>query len=223
MSLYIQVTDKCNMRCKHCCFACTGKGTFMSEAIFKKCLGLAEAYQWHITIGGGEPTLHPEILSWAMDAALASIEAASDMGGPAVLIVTNGKRTEQAIKLAKLAHLGVIAAEVSQDPWHDAIDVRVIGEFTRYNKPNQYLVGGVERGGKGYAGIRDVSRGVQNAGRAKKHGIGKNGGCCCDALFVTPNGDFYHCGCKRTRLGNILTDDIPEDNLQKLGECEKDI
>ena len=192
----------------------------MSEAVFKKCLGLAEAHQWHITIGGGEPTLHPEILGWVMDAALASIEAASDMDGPAVLVVTNGKRTAEAIKLAKLAHLGVIAAEVSQDPWHDAIDARVVREFTRYNIPNPYLVGGMERGGKGYAGIRDVSRGVQNAGRAKKHGIGKNSGCCCDALFVTPNGDFYHCGCKRTRLGNILVDDVPEDNLQTLGECE---
>jgi sulfatase maturation enzyme AslB (radical SAM superfamily) len=221
-SIYLQLTTKCNMRCAHCCFSCNGKGDFMSREVFEKCLGLVKDYQWSVTIGGGEPTLHPNIIEWAMDAALASLDASMEMDSPAVLVVTNGKKADTAIRLAKLAHLGVIAAEVSQDPWHEAIDASVISEFTRYRKPNYELLGGHERG-KGYAGVRDVSRGVVGAGRAKKNNIYKRTACCCDALFITPNGDFYHCGCKKTRLGNILTDAIPQHNLQYIGECENNI
>ncbi len=220
MGIYIQITDKCNMRCAHCCFACTGKGTFMSQEVFDKCLALAEPYNWDITIGGGEPTLHPQILSWAMQAALSSIDTSMDMGSPAVLVVTNGKLTEPAIKLAKLAHLGVISAEVSQDPWHSDIDYRVVAEFTRYNKRYGHAQYGHTN--KGYASTRDVSAGVQNAGRAANNGLGKYNSCCCDSLFITPNGDFYQCGCRKTRLGNILTDPIPESVLERVGQCEQE-
>ena len=219
MSLYVQLTDKCNMRCAHCCFACTGKGSFMSQAVFDKCMGLAKDYCWSVTLGGGEPTLHPQLLAWTMQAALATIECSMDMDSPAVMVITNGKLTEPAIKLAKLAHLGTIAAEVSQDPWHDEIDSRVVEEFTRYNKGYGHAQYGHTN--KGYASTRDVSKGVQNAGRAAKNGLGKNGGCCCEAIFVTPNGDFYQCGCRKTRLGNILTDGIPQAALEHVGDCER--
>jgi len=33
--MYIQITDKCNMTCEHCGFACTKKGSFMSLDTFK--------------------------------------------------------------------------------------------------------------------------------------------------------------------------------------------
>ena len=82
------------------------------------------------------------------------------------------------------------------------------------------MVGGVERGGKGYAGIRDVSRSVFAAGRAKENDLSERTHCPCDDLFVTPSGDFYHCGCQKTLLGNILTDAIPDANMENLGECE---
>ena len=224
MSIYLQLTEKCNMRCPHCCFAATTKGTFMSREVFQKAIDLAKDHQWSITLGGGEPTLHPDIIEWAMEAARASIDASMEMDGPATMIITNGKKTDVAIKLAQMAHLGMIAAEVSRDPWHDEIDPRVVAEFTRYNKPNPHLLGGHERG-KGYAGVRNVSRSsLVAAGRAKTNGnIETRKGCCCDALFIKPNGDVYQCGCQKTKIGNILTDAIPERNLNQAGTCEEDL
>lgn len=50
--MYIQSTDKCNMSCKHCCFACTSRGTFMNNDIFYKSLCVAEFIGNPVTIGG---------------------------------------------------------------------------------------------------------------------------------------------------------------------------
>jgi len=49
------------MACAHCCFSCTGKGTFMSQEVFDKALEIAKEYNMTVTLGGGEPTLHPKI------------------------------------------------------------------------------------------------------------------------------------------------------------------
>lgn len=216
MEIYFQLTDKCNMSCAHCCMAATNRGTFMSDTVFHKALGIVKEFGGSVTLGGGEPSLHPKILEWCMEAALATLETSMDMDGPAVLVVTNGKKTDVAIKLAQLGHLGVIQADLSQDPWHDEISEKVVREFTRFNK-NQWTK---ERG---HAGIRDVSGGVKARGRAVENGLSDQDGCCCGALFVKPNGDFYPCGCEKTKLGNILVDEIPEFMFNYCGECEDDI
>ena len=204
------------MTCAHCCFACTGKGTFMNSTVFHRVLEHAVSMGDMVTIGGGEPTLHPKCIEWVIKAAVATVDISLDNDGPAVLIVTNGKKTDTAIKLAKLAHLGMIAAEVSQDPWHNAIDTRVIGEFTRYSHSDSW-----DRSRKGYAGIRDVSRGVVAVGRAKENDIMHRSGCACETLFIAPNGDYYQCGCKKTKLGNILTS-TPVLNESE-GTCENEV
>ena len=204
------------MNCDHCCFAATGRGTFMSETVFRKTLGIVKEFSGSVTLGGGEPSLHPKILEWCMEAALATIETSMDMDGPAVLVITNGKKTETAIKLAQLGHLGFIQADLSQDPWHDEIDEKVVREFTRYNK-------NFREKDRGHAGIRDVSGGVKAKGRAVENDLSDKEECCCSALFVKPNGDFYPCGCEKTKLGNILTDEIPEFMFNLTGECEDNI
>lgn len=183
----------------------------MSQEVFDKALEIAANYGNDITIGGGEPTLHPQILNWTMQAALASIDTSMDMDGPAVLVVTNGKKKDVAIKLAKMAHLGMIQCDLSQDPWHDSVSPEVVKEFTRY---------GVKGTGRSYAGIRDVSSGVKKKGRAIENGLWRQKGCCCNTMFIAPNGDFYQCGCKETKLGNILFDPLPDEIFQ--GECEFD-
>jgi len=211
--MYIQLTDKCQMRCSHCCFSCTGKGTFMTQAVFDKCLEIAASREEQITLGGGEPTLHPKCLDWAMQAALASIDTTEMLDGPAVLIITNGKKTEVAQKLAKLSKLGVISAELSQDEFHDPIDETTIAMFKRY------------------ASIRDVTNEGSNAvidvGRASvSHEEGLlhvRDGCACDTLFIAPNGDFYQCGCKIKKLGNVLTDEIPDSFWEHNNECERNM
>lgn len=222
--MYIQITDKCNMRCAHCCMSCTGKGTFMTQAVFDKALDLAKRYGMDITIGGGEPTLHPKVLEWCMQAALACLDTSMEWGSPACLIVTNGKKTETAIKLAKMAHLGMIAAELSQDEYHDAINPKVVKEFTRYNRSVRDSGGFGMREKKGYADIRDVTGGIKAQGRAIENHVDDMEGCACEAMFIAPNGDFYKCGCRKTKLGNIMDiDELPESITENPNECEKDI
>jgi MoaA/NifB/PqqE/SkfB family radical SAM enzyme len=202
MSLYVQLTDKCNMSCLHCCFSCTGKGSFMSQAVFDKCLEIATNYSMDLTLGGGEPTLHPHILDWVMQAAIATVDVSMDLGCPAVLVITNGSKTKIALTLAKLAKLDTIQAELSQDQWHDPIDPKVVEAFKRYSK------------------IRNVEDGIKEQGRAELNGLADMKGCACSALFIAPNGDFYQCGCKKTKLGNILTDEIPQTYWDNPDECE---
>lgn len=197
------------MRCAHCAFSCTGKGTFMSQKVFDKCLSIAKEFSMLVTLGGGEPTLHPKCLKWAMDAALALVDASLDIGSPAVCVITNGKKSKTAVELAKLNKLGVITAELSQDEFHDPIDESTVEAFKRY------------------AEIRDVTREGSNpvidVGRAREsHEAGLlnvRDGCACSTLFIAPNGDFYPCGCKTQRLGNILTDELPQEYWDHADEC----
>ena len=55
MSIYISITTRCNMACDHCCFACNKtEGEDMSIQTFFKAIGLAENYDEHVTLGGGD-------------------------------------------------------------------------------------------------------------------------------------------------------------------------
>ena len=63
--LYIEILDKCNLKCKHCSTeSCQEKNTFMKIDTFKiiiqqcKKLGLKKVF-----ISGGEPLLHPELIN----------------------------------------------------------------------------------------------------------------------------------------------------------------
>ena len=205
--------------------SCTSKGSLMSQAVFDKAVDIAVRYGCDITIGGGEPTLHPKCIDWVMQAAMATVDQSLENDFPNVLIVTNGSLTEKAIKLAKLAHLGMIQADLSQDIWHDEIDEKVVKEFSRYNHPDRVdriRLGGSERQ-KGYAGIRNVEDGVKGQGRAKENDIATDDGCACSTVFIAPNGDFYQCGCRLNKMGNILTTDIDTLANESLFccECEK--
>lgn len=201
------------MTCAHCCFACTGKGTYMKQEVFDKCLEIAKEREEYVTLGGGEPTLHPKFMEWVMQAALATVDTSMSFDGPSVMVITNGKKTETAQKLAKLAKLGVISAELSQDEFHDTIDERTVQMFERY------------------ASIRDVTNQGRNpvldVGRASKSHeeglLNVRDGCACDTLFIAPNGDFYQCGCKTKKLGNVLTDEIPDSYWENADRCQSEI
>lgn len=62
--LYIEILDKCNLKCKHCSTeACQEKNTFMKietyERIIEECIELGLK---NVFISGGEPLLHPNLL-----------------------------------------------------------------------------------------------------------------------------------------------------------------
>ncbi|HEY9073855.1 MAG TPA: radical SAM protein, partial [Desulfobaccales bacterium] len=64
MSLYVQITKRCNMTCNHCAFSCGAQGPDMSAETFRRVLDLAALEEAPITIGGGEPTLHPGFMDF---------------------------------------------------------------------------------------------------------------------------------------------------------------
>lgn len=189
------------MSCAHCCFSCTGEGTFMSRAVFQKCLDIAVDRSQQITLGGGEPTLHPNLIEWATEAAIALLDVTMDNDYPSVLVITNGKKSKPAQILAKMSRAKIISAELSRDLWHEEIDPETVAVFQRY------------------AEFRDVTRGVLAQGRAFENDLYVRPGCACPALFITPSGDFYGCGCQFQKLGNILTDPIPETYWENRDEC----
>jgi len=92
--MYIQITDHCNMTCAHCGYSCSPrKKNFMTMDVFKAAVKYDPNY---ISIGGGEPTTHP--LFWDM-----LVHAIVESDDVLPWLATNGKRTEDALRLAKLA------------------------------------------------------------------------------------------------------------------------
>lgn len=110
------------MRCKHCCFACMpGKGKHMPRDVFEKACEIGTQYDEHIAVGGGEPTLHPELLHFLGHLVL--LHDREELGG--VFLATNGTCDEKTWGVLMRAYTnGLLDLHVSQDPWHDEHMVR---------------------------------------------------------------------------------------------------
>ena len=207
MSLYIQLTTRCNMRCSHCGFACTAKGTDMAQDTFSSALKLSEDYgQTMITLGGGEPLLHPLFMDFAWQAIRTKIIASWDMGMSVVGVVTNGKCTEKAKELARMAQLGYISARLSLDPYHEQIEESVMRAFgwheRKRNSYNSYSE--PRKSERDERAIGGANGAVISAGRAKGWGHDPlNRNCFCDSVMIVPNGNIWHCSCKKFCYGNI--------------------
>lgn len=156
----------------------------MSRHIFLKALRMG--LNRNVTIGGGEPTLHPNF--WE----LLSIAIAS---GIDIRVVTNGSLEQESITLAELGRKGVIRAQLSLDEWHQQISPLVIRSFKEglYHR----CIGDK----RSIFTAKPVS-----AGRAASFGIPK---CCCDDIVVLPDGEIYGCGCFKQHFGNVDNYSIP--------------
>ena len=190
--MYIQITDKCNMKCAHCAFSCTKRGSFMKLDTFKAALELARQYDESIAIGGGEPTLHPDFEKFLL---LAIANQSNDFDK--VFIVTNGSLKERAMMIGKLSASGVIEGKLSWDQFHDLdmIDPEVSEWFHQMG-----ALWGPVRGTQDP--IRPTNK-LSKRGRAAKIKEAQDD-CACEDLFIRPNGDVYQCGCPDSpKLGNV--------------------
>lgn len=182
---YIQITTRCNMSCEHCGMNCTKRGHDMSKAVWNRALEFSKRYDTSVAIGGGEPTLHKYFREFLLD--VIALEYCESR-----FIATNGSIKKHALLLAKLAKAGIIAAALSQDPWHDEIDQEVIDAFTRddsevWDRKNV----------DDYREIRNVEESVIAAGRAIENELYVHDNqCICEGWFIDPHGNLKPCGCE---------------------------
>ena len=203
--MYIQITDNCNMTCAHCCFSCgPRKRNFMTFEVFSKCIEFANQTEDIISIGGGEPTCHPKFWEFLW---YALINYNAPYEENRIWMATNGKKTEDALKLLNLTKKGIIAAVLSQDIYHEDIDYEVIKGFSSIKALNE------------------VSR-IVSSGRARFLYESEKR-CACPDLFVDPKGNVFSCGCRKHKFGNILEDSLNwgsidpwyESKGASIGEC----
>ncbi|MFA5234782.1 MAG: hypothetical protein WC390_10315 [Sulfurimonas sp.] len=192
----------------------TKRGEDMSWETFKCAVDMADEYGEYITLGGGEPTLHPDFDRMLMYA----------IAHANVYIVTNGSQTDRALALAALAKRGVIGCALSQDVWHDPIDESVVKAFTKKPFIKYNEVDNDERE------IRDIGRyfngktsGVFRQGRAARRIFVENNlteiGCACEnEPFVRPSGKVYQCGCKNSPCRGDVFNGFSSEDASIFGE-----
>ena len=186
------------MNCPHCCFSCTTSGSDMSLEDFQLALKLTLCK--HLTIGGGEPTLHP--LFWTyLDMALET--------GKTIFVTTNGKRIEDALKIAKMSREGILVGSLSLDIYHEPISEEVKRAFLSPRSKN------------------DKRRIKENnipayEGRARDLDVYDDTRCCCEDAIMYLNGDVYACGCKTINLGT-LKDGFSIPSWHERGFCANSI
>lgn len=205
------------MACDHCCYSCRpGKGQHMDFSTALDAIAFAADYTESISIGGGEPTLHPRFFD-ILSACLSRFDY--------VWLATNGSQTKSMHRLANIIDgndaasfdpedyctceteeerescycepSGLIYQEdklsvaLSTDHYHDPIDSRIEALWRRRAGAHRHS----------HFELRDNSRHVINTGRAMKSGAGlENDRCCCSDLFIRPDGKIKACGCARSKI-----------------------
>lgn len=183
--MYIMITSRCNMNCGHCCNY-DPNPMDMTFSMFKKVLwrwGHELQGKWkRICLGGGEPTIHPDF--WKI------ISYTSIYGLP--WLATNGKRTEDALLLAKLAKQGKVSVCLSLDEWHDPIDPEVVDAFMKGLVRKKNLTGYVSPTPGDRRTIQTITdRTLYKAGKSER-GVTS---CHCKHMRIFPTGIITGCAC----------------------------
>jgi hypothetical protein len=161
-----------------------------------------------INIGGGEPTLHPDLF----DILSETIEFCQEHGITRPWMVTNGKRTERALALATMAEEGLIQCGLSQDRWHESVAPEVVRAFSE-GSHHSYKTSRKEGDGRF---IQKIGKPIYN-GRAKDHPDiqGELRYCCngCYRPWILPEGSVAQCGCDDSpKVGDVFKGFSPINN-----------
>lgn len=135
----------------------------------------------YVTIGGGEPLLHPRVFGM-----LRKLSTLDDVHAS---VITNGGDTKRALRLLDMHKEASVEDEpwltvrLSSDEFHDEIDSHVYDAYAELNLLNEPSVWGPIRSGRCDWGRDD---------------------CVCFGPFVTPDGAVNLCGCfPRYKTGHV--------------------
>jgi hypothetical protein len=146
----------------------------MSLEVFREALEMGDEF---VTLGGGEPTMHPLFEQFLL-------EAIAKVGAYGLLVITNGKNERRGRMLMELGAKKVCSVELSQDDYHEPIDPEFVDEWKTKLGPRS---------------IRNTTDGREpvGVGRAVTElDIEPSTYCMCDDLIIKPNGDLKLCGCE---------------------------
>lgn len=121
-SLYLQLTNKCDQQCAHCAFNCgPWNSDFMQEDVVNACFKLLDSnYFREVTLGGGEPSLHPSVIDLVM-------RLNRDYPSIHVGMVTNGTGDITVLKeLIRFSEFGNLSIRVSTDRYHKPPNIEVV-------------------------------------------------------------------------------------------------
>lgn len=172
----------------------------MSEHTWRDALYFIADYSELLTIGGGEPTCHPQFFD-ILKAAIPKFDS--------ILIVTNGKKTQSVRRLARILleedhdsdevledegnyiyAEGKLSVDISTDSYHEPIDQNLKNYW-------EHMVMSKVQG----FGVRNVAssyNGVSATGRAKRTQVGYSSHCVCPDHIIAPDGKIKMCGCERS-------------------------
>lgn len=184
--MYIMITTYCNMTCEHC-FNYTDHPENMSFRTFTKVLKrwghILQKKYGRICLGGGEPTVHPQFWKFLF--------YAMTYGTP--WLATNGKRTEDCLRLIGLAKTGKVGVCLSLDKWHEPIEKKVVNAFMEGLIP--------KKNGHGYMSVNykndkrttmTVTDDILYKAGKSQHGRTR---CHCKHMRIFPNGLIKGCAC----------------------------
>ncbi|MEV4704509.1 radical SAM/SPASM domain-containing protein [Actinoplanes sp. NPDC049316] len=120
----VQITERCNLHCAHCFVSSTSEGSDLSLAVFTERVlpRLLAARVERITLTGGEPFVHPEILGFC--------RAVRDAGLP-VGVCTNATQSSDE-QIAELAAIGGVHINVSFDGFRAASHGKFRGDRSSF-------------------------------------------------------------------------------------------
>ncbi len=161
----------------------------MTEEVFRAALNVEplSSIRGVMSFGTGEPTVHTKFWDF--------LNLALTDGRWKIRVVTNGKRTDWALKVAELGKEGKIQAHLSLDQWHDPIKQEVIEAFKR--DPSN------TRDRRSYRFCEEKD--LKNLGSCD-FGTDKRPMCRCPVPKITVDGSIYNCGCETAvKLGHVLS------------------
>lgn len=184
----------------------------MSRGVFQSAIQLVNELRTMCTIGGGEPTLHPdfkELVTYAVQN-LPQYPEGLEECVPSIHCVTNGKLKGKALWLVDQAKRHRLSVRLSQDWFHEPIHHDVVHAYdpkywNTYDEEHPYTYPYTEEDKKtiwiGHNKLHSVHAHGRGANIPNSHTLG--GKCLCGAIFVQPDGGIYSCGCLCEQIGHV--------------------